>query len=208
MGCGVSLTHNQAIRLGAAWSGMLGFDALVFGMTLYKSLKLVREPGVNLLSVLLRDGSIYFAVMMASNLGNILTFVFGGPFMRGVATTFTNVISSIMISRLMLNLRDPALVRHVSKSLVRGPRAHQYAGPGSYGNTIGGDGSSTYLTFVSEPVVYSTVQTPQCDLNWAEASQDGRHTRRYYDYLATGSSNRIKKARDIEMVAMNADHGR
>lgn len=36
---------------------MLVFDALVFGMTLYKSLALVRSsPEINLLTVLLRDG--------------------------------------------------------------------------------------------------------------------------------------------------------
>jgi len=44
------------LGLGAAWGGMLIFDALVFGMTLYKSLTLPRLRGVNLLSVLFRDG--------------------------------------------------------------------------------------------------------------------------------------------------------
>ncbi|KAJ3509914.1 hypothetical protein NLJ89_g4963 [Agrocybe chaxingu] len=100
------------IRFAAAWSGMLIFDSLVFGMTLYKSLTLPRLRGVNLISVLLRDGSMYFGIIMASNFANVLTFLLGGPFTRGVPTTFTNVISSVMISRLMLNLRHPSLIPH------------------------------------------------------------------------------------------------
>jgi hypothetical protein len=43
--------------LGAAWAGMLAFDSLVFGMTLYKSVTLARTPGVDLLTILLRDGA-------------------------------------------------------------------------------------------------------------------------------------------------------
>lgn len=110
VGCAAPLTRNQAIRIGAAWGGMLIFDTVVFGMTVLKSLTL-RAKEQALISVLLRDGAIYFSVMMVANLANILTFVLGGPFTRGMGTIFVNVISSVMISRLMLNLRDPNLVR-------------------------------------------------------------------------------------------------
>lgn len=51
------------------------------------------------------------SVIIASNLANILTFFLGDTRIRGVVTTFTNVISSTMLSRLMLNIRDPKLVR-------------------------------------------------------------------------------------------------
>ncbi|KJA21530.1 hypothetical protein HYPSUDRAFT_67659 [Hypholoma sublateritium FD-334 SS-4] len=184
VGCSAALTHDE--RLGAAWTGMLVFDALVFGMTLYKSLALVRSsPEINLLTVLLRDG----AVMMASNLGNILTFL---PFTRGVVTTFTNVISSVMISRLMLNLRDPALVRHTAKS---GPMLTE-------------DRTFPNLTFV-EPT-FSTVQSaygageyvyeyPYRDSEGSEGPQSGRRIREVYDYLAMGTS---RKAADVELAAV------
>ncbi|KAK6975104.1 hypothetical protein R3P38DRAFT_3127196, partial [Favolaschia claudopus] len=75
---------------------------LIFFLTLYKALSQRYLVGVQLLHVLLRDGSWWF-----QNLCNIMTF--NRPFTRGVATTFTNIISSIMISRLMLNIRDPSL---------------------------------------------------------------------------------------------------
>jgi hypothetical protein len=45
--------------LGAAWAGMLVFDSLVFCMTLYKSIVLPRQSGVNILHILLRDGELY-----------------------------------------------------------------------------------------------------------------------------------------------------
>ncbi|KAF8872516.1 hypothetical protein BD779DRAFT_1572560 [Infundibulicybe gibba] len=111
IGCAASVSERTGKRLALAWGGLLLFDTMVFAMTLYKSLTLRREPGVEtLLSVLLRDGSIYFGLMVASNLGNILTFLFGDLFIRGSGTTLTNVISSTAISRLMLNLRDPTIV--------------------------------------------------------------------------------------------------
>ncbi|KAF8198553.1 hypothetical protein BJ912DRAFT_1039409 [Pholiota molesta] len=190
VGCGAHLTHYQAIRLGAAWAGMLAFDSLVFGMTLYKSLTLARTPGVDLLTILLRDGAVYFAVMMAANLGNILTFVFGGTFTRGVATTFCNVISSVMISRLMLNLRDPALVRHALKS-----------------STAGGE----YTTYPN----LTMLSTAQWD--WEGDAQGGggvdvggaggsSRTRGMdvYGYLATGESSRNGTG-DVEMQAFKLE---
>ena len=52
----LALTHTG---LGAAWAGMLVFDALVFCMTLYKSIVLPRPIGVNILDPLFRDGELY-----------------------------------------------------------------------------------------------------------------------------------------------------
>ncbi|KIM38067.1 hypothetical protein M413DRAFT_30471 [Hebeloma cylindrosporum] len=60
IGCSPNLSRERAIRLGAAWAGMLIFDSLVFCMTLYKSIVLPRPTGVNILHILFRDGAIYF----------------------------------------------------------------------------------------------------------------------------------------------------
>ncbi|KAF5349274.1 hypothetical protein D9756_009430 [Leucocoprinus leucothites] len=97
------------IDIAAAWSGELVFDILVFGMTLYKTLRLPRGGGNGLLSQLMRDGAIYFGAMVMVTVGNILCLLLGGPLSRGSATMITNVISSLAVSRLMLNLRDPTL---------------------------------------------------------------------------------------------------
>ncbi|KAJ7723499.1 hypothetical protein DFH07DRAFT_855760 [Mycena maculata] len=109
IGCSSSVSSSETLNLAAAWGGMVVFDCMIFILTLYRALSRRRLSSQDLLTVLLRDGSIYFGVMVMSNLGNILTFALAGPYTRGIPTTFANVMSSIMISRLMLNLRDPAL---------------------------------------------------------------------------------------------------
>ena len=50
-------------------------------------------------------GVLYFGVITVANLVNILTFLKGEAYMRSVFPAFANIIASIMISRLMMNLR-------------------------------------------------------------------------------------------------------
>ncbi|KAK7046417.1 hypothetical protein R3P38DRAFT_2873683 [Favolaschia claudopus] len=101
-GCSTGVSSSQAVGLAAAWAGMGVFDCTIFILTLYRALSRNRVRGLDLVAVLLRDG----AVILLVNLSNILTFL---AYTRGVLTTFANVISSVMITRLMFNLRDPAL---------------------------------------------------------------------------------------------------
>ncbi|CAK5283055.1 unnamed protein product [Mycena citricolor] len=138
VGCTSSVTKSQALGLAAAWAGMGVFDCTIFLLTLYRALSQRRVQGVRLMTVLLRDGSIYFGVIVLVNLANILTFIPSDiRSWSGLISTYHLVIhprcadyvhecvsqlsfmlsmlidllsiSSIMISRLMLNLRDPAL---------------------------------------------------------------------------------------------------
>ncbi|KAJ7460074.1 hypothetical protein B0H11DRAFT_53660 [Mycena galericulata] len=106
VGCASGLILSTSRRLGFAWTGLLLFDCMIFVLTVSKAVVVSREQRGGLLFLLMRDGSLYFLVMVFSNCGNILSFIYAGPYERGVGTTFTNVISSVMISRLMLNLRD------------------------------------------------------------------------------------------------------
>ncbi|KAJ6468128.1 hypothetical protein C8R47DRAFT_1200993 [Mycena vitilis] len=117
-GCNYPTSREQGLSLAAAWAGVAVFDCMIFLLTLYKVFSRRRPNGTDLLTVLLRDGSVYFGVMVMSNVSNILTFVLGTSYTRGIATTFTNIISSIMITRLMLNIRDPALA-HMSGRLTQ-----------------------------------------------------------------------------------------
>jgi len=45
--------------LGIAWAGVLVFDSVVFGMTLYKFIILPRANRVSIMDILLRDGERY-----------------------------------------------------------------------------------------------------------------------------------------------------
>ncbi|KAG5734046.1 hypothetical protein E4T56_gene9467, partial [Termitomyces sp. T112] len=108
------------IGLGNAWIAMLMFDILIFGMTLYGSWQRGRGGDRSLLHILLRDGAIYFGIMAFVGLMNIVTFYVSPNYQRGFVTTFANIISSTMISRLMLNLRDPKLA-------TRMPIGHEHS---------------------------------------------------------------------------------
>ncbi|KAJ7626511.1 hypothetical protein B0H17DRAFT_1110663 [Mycena rosella] len=108
-GCTYAISHEKGVSLAGAWAGLATFDSVIFVLTLYRALSRHNSNGLTLLGVLIRDGSIYFGVIVAASLSNILTFLFGEPYTRGLVTTFANIIAAIMISRLMLNLRDPAL---------------------------------------------------------------------------------------------------
>lgn len=117
VGCPTAVSQSNALRYAAAWSGKLIFDVLVFGLTVYRSMTLRRVSGSSALTLMLRDGSMYFGIMVAATLANMLMLVYGRPFTRGIITTPMNVVSSIMITRLMLNLRDPKLTAVLPCSL-------------------------------------------------------------------------------------------
>ncbi|KAJ7784886.1 hypothetical protein DFH07DRAFT_947955 [Mycena maculata] len=108
LGCPSASSRDSNLRTAAAWGGMLVFDVMIFSLTVAKALKYTMRDG-NLFSVLVRDGALYFAVMIASNACNIGTYTMGGPLLSGSTTTVTNALSSVLISRLMLNVRDPTI---------------------------------------------------------------------------------------------------
>ncbi|TCD68396.1 hypothetical protein EIP91_010905 [Steccherinum ochraceum] len=109
--CNVNLSDLQGIYFAIAWSGMLFFDCLIFGLTVARSIVLSRTARRTLFDIMLRDGAIYFACMAGANLWNIITFIVLQPSLKGVPTIFTNVISTTLISRLMLNIRDPRILQ-------------------------------------------------------------------------------------------------
>ncbi|KAF8874546.1 hypothetical protein BD779DRAFT_1804908 [Infundibulicybe gibba] len=113
-GCHIGISHDTSTRLAAAWVALFAYDSIVFVLTLVKTWQAGRKiqirPRLPIVALLLRDGSIYFAVMALANLANILTFYFCGPFLRGGLSTFAGSISVTMISRFMLNLHETATI--------------------------------------------------------------------------------------------------
>lgn len=101
----------RADYLIAPWGAMLIFDTMIFLLTLCKTIRLLHlAPRTGtLLQIFLRDGIIYFGALVIVNVANIVTFLLGNDYTRGMVSTLTNVMSSVLISRLMLNLRDPGL---------------------------------------------------------------------------------------------------
>nr|GAT48485.1 predicted protein [Mycena chlorophos] len=109
LGCGAAKGKIQALGFIIVWVANSFFDFVVFGLTLYQALKdgmwnITLSPqfkGIGLVRLLLRDGLVYFFTIM--------TCIFGNVSSRGACVVFTNILTSLTVSRLMLNVRDPAL---------------------------------------------------------------------------------------------------
>ncbi|KAI6118639.1 hypothetical protein EDD17DRAFT_1673976 [Pisolithus thermaeus] len=109
VGCLGPIYPSQAPRYAAAWGGQLLLDALVFAFTLWKLMRIDKMGERTFLDMLLRDGAMYFAVMTVMNVANITMFLVADPYVKSVLSSPTNLLCAAMISRLMMNLRDPKI---------------------------------------------------------------------------------------------------
>ncbi|KAF8480229.1 hypothetical protein DFH94DRAFT_830774 [Russula ochroleuca] len=114
-GCHYILSERSAIHLAAAWEASALFDVLVFSLTLMRTFKMrkmhnmaISLTGEGLMDMVLRDGALYFAVMALANLANIFAFYFAVPTFKGAFSTPASCISSLLCSRLVLNLYEVA----------------------------------------------------------------------------------------------------
>ncbi|KAF9262728.1 hypothetical protein L218DRAFT_928716 [Marasmius fiardii PR-910] len=113
--CDDGQSVESAHRVVWAWIAVFIYDAILFFLTAVRTFRYYfrtrPDPGVlhfPLLSLMFRDGAMYFGVMALVNLPNILTYYIAGPFMRGGLSSFTSCIAVTMMCRLMLNLRATA----------------------------------------------------------------------------------------------------
>ncbi|ESK94705.1 hypothetical protein Moror_14264 [Moniliophthora roreri MCA 2997] len=112
--CTSQFDLSASIRKAVAWEMLLVYDVLLFGLALHnafktrRDLKLLRmlKNRVSLKVILLRDGAMYFGVMMLTNLVNILTYYTAEGCMRGGLAAFASSLSVTLTSRLMLNLHE------------------------------------------------------------------------------------------------------
>ncbi|OCH85426.1 hypothetical protein OBBRIDRAFT_739885, partial [Obba rivulosa] len=79
-----------------AWAGGLVFDTLVFALTTFRVIHSAITRRSNLYRLMLRDGTLYYGVMVITQAVNITV----------ILVRTLNTISSVLIARLMLNLRD------------------------------------------------------------------------------------------------------
>ncbi|KAJ7122090.1 hypothetical protein C8R44DRAFT_981379 [Mycena epipterygia] len=114
-GCHTATSKPQAIResLGYAlpWEGMLIYDILLLGLTLRRAYTEHRTGGLAsglLLTIMVRDGALYFAMIGSANIANIVMEYSGDILTADSLAWFASAISATMLSRLMLNLHDAA----------------------------------------------------------------------------------------------------
>ncbi|KAL5507897.1 hypothetical protein ACEPAH_5515 [Sanghuangporus vaninii] len=111
IGCVLTGRPDEGDRFAAFWIGQLVFPTIVFVMTLVRVIRLRRYGTLkgSLLTVISRDGICYFFVIFIVNITNVLIYTLTTSLLKEslkfANAPFTNVITTLMICRLMLNLR-------------------------------------------------------------------------------------------------------
>ncbi|KII88678.1 hypothetical protein PLICRDRAFT_633547 [Plicaturopsis crispa FD-325 SS-3] len=117
-GCHIGNTPMTGIHLAVPWEALFAFDTMIFFLTLSATYKgqhrheglMLTGDKLPLLSLLLRDGAMYFCGMAFANLANILTFYLSSAILKGFLSTFASNLSVTLMSRLMLNLHSVGTV--------------------------------------------------------------------------------------------------
>ncbi|KAJ7187440.1 hypothetical protein GGX14DRAFT_485543 [Mycena pura] len=109
VGCHIAFSEKLGVYLAVPWEALFTYDVVIFTALLYKSLHKRSESGLRrhpILSLLVRDGAIYFVIMALVNLANIITYFVAGPLLRGSLSSMANCMSVTLTSRLILNLHS------------------------------------------------------------------------------------------------------
>ncbi|CAE6502391.1 unnamed protein product [Rhizoctonia solani] len=95
----------------AFWLAPLATDSVILALTVVKSLQYIYKTNyrVPLINVILRDGILYFTVILSANLLNCLVYYLAPPSLQVVGASFSQIITVVMISRLQLNLRSESV---------------------------------------------------------------------------------------------------
>ncbi|TDL24512.1 hypothetical protein BD410DRAFT_896715 [Rickenella mellea] len=117
-GCILLTSQKTGRRIALAYLLSLLFNTAVFTLTvvrpwlpgLRESANNQRKKEIPLVTVMVRDGVFYFFVIIIANLINIANFFRGGPISKGLGATFASNMSSTMMSRLMLNIREQSVL--------------------------------------------------------------------------------------------------
>ncbi|KAF9029595.1 hypothetical protein BJ165DRAFT_1520378 [Panaeolus papilionaceus] len=126
-GVGIS-TGNGCILVGtnplfpALWVAPLITDTCIFVLTLYRLRPFARKGAgkTPTIQIFIRDGVMYFLVIFAANLINCLIYFIAPEDLRALGASFSQVLTSVMISRLVLNLRslrDDTNERQITRSI-------------------------------------------------------------------------------------------
>ncbi|KAI0077614.1 hypothetical protein K474DRAFT_1595789 [Panus rudis PR-1116 ss-1] len=110
-GCILVGKSAPGARMVYTWVAELVFDSLVFFATLYRTIYLYRTselgPASSLIRLIMRDGRYNLSVIWVQTVNLVLTVI--QEDLKAVNASFSTLITSLMVSRLMLNLRGEVL---------------------------------------------------------------------------------------------------
>ncbi|KAJ7767733.1 hypothetical protein B0H16DRAFT_336467 [Mycena metata] len=113
-GCNTPYPRSTADHLAKAWMGILACDVLVFALTVrqaYMRHHRSKPYAGSLIPRMLKDGSMYFGVIVLATIANISTFYLGDILLSGFLSWFTSSLSLTLLCRLMLNLHEAGAAR-------------------------------------------------------------------------------------------------
>ncbi|KAJ7939166.1 hypothetical protein B0H13DRAFT_2300915 [Mycena leptocephala] len=106
---------NIAIRVAGAWEAGLFRDLLIFAFTLLRGILHWRHENYHsqFVNCFVLDGFVYFCLIAAVDVANILIYYFGDPFLAGsfawLASASTSLsLSAVLTAHLILNMREVA----------------------------------------------------------------------------------------------------
>ncbi|KAF8737110.1 hypothetical protein AX14_013466 [Amanita brunnescens Koide BX004] len=105
---GCILVGKTNLRFACTWIAELVFDSIIFIATLYQALlnnsRTFHE--ISLFDLVVREGVICFAIIFVTNLATVLLFIFSPEDLKAINASFSTLIMSLMVSRLILSLRS------------------------------------------------------------------------------------------------------
>ncbi|QRW24708.1 hypothetical protein RhiXN_11620 [Rhizoctonia solani] len=105
---GICTVSEKPVTLQAVWAAPLGFEILIFAMTLHKCLEHAKtqQLQVPLLRTLYRDGFLYFLVIVVMRILNLALWIVAPVSLIYLGLYFIWALITLLISRLLLNLRN------------------------------------------------------------------------------------------------------
>ncbi|KAF9255617.1 hypothetical protein L218DRAFT_1008394 [Marasmius fiardii PR-910] len=113
VGCIPVPKRGTGIRLSSGYIAALIFDATIFALTLGRAIYYrLAGSAIPLMTLVFRDGTLYFAIIFVVNLTNLFLIALAPPDLRMLNAAFTSMISTILVARYAssaLNLVKPLL---------------------------------------------------------------------------------------------------
>ncbi|KAJ7215993.1 hypothetical protein GGX14DRAFT_696425 [Mycena pura] len=107
-GCDTALPRATSLREARSWEVQLLTDTLIFGLTAYRAYadhKVMKLVEGSLIKRMMKDGAMYFGIIVLANLANVFILYFGDILTAGILAWWTTSLSVALIARLGLNLQ-------------------------------------------------------------------------------------------------------
>lgn len=108
-GCVTSYPRQRFWQLGFLWPAQVIFDLLMLLLTLNATLRIREDAGghkIPLIELIHRDGVLYFVVMFGAKVINLIVFITTDPDLTNINWVFNQTICIVMVSRIVLNIRE------------------------------------------------------------------------------------------------------